>query len=185
MNINEADASHLKLFHKLIAAMELDLRLPTGLLVELLDQSDWELVIKAAVIAEVALGEAIKRSLRSEDLDRVTERIEHGLGPKIKVAERYGFLDKVRLDHLKEIARMRNICVHDRSGLDFTFQTYLNDPANERSFKRRLGRLVAADDMATAPFTPEVFRGPSAAVMVRLTQVCALLLVGRPATGFH
>jgi hypothetical protein len=87
-----------------------------------------EVVIKAAVIAEVALGEAIQRVLTSAERDQITEKIDQGLGPKVRVARRFGLLSREQCDYLREVSAMRNVCVHDRQGLRFTFRSYLREP---------------------------------------------------------
>jgi hypothetical protein len=171
-------------FPKLLAALEGELRLPRGILLDLLDQTDWELVIKAAVIAEVALGEAIQRLLTPAERERVIEKIDQGLGPKIRVARQFGLLTRDQCNYLREVAAMRNVCVHDREGLRFTFKSYLRDPANLTSFTNRLGRLVSRNEYAeTRP--SEAFVTPSAAVLGRVSQVCLVLLMTKPRTKPH
>ena len=172
------------LFPKLLAALEGELRLPRGILLDLQDQSDWELIIKAAVIAEVALGEAIQRVLTPEERDRIDERIDQGLGPKIRVARRFGLLTWDQCNYLREVSAMRNICVHDRQGLKFTFKSYLREPANMASFTKRLGRLVSRDEWAKAR-PSDAFTSPAAAVLGRVSQVCLVLLLKSPRTKPH
>jgi len=171
-------------FPKLIGALEAQLELPRGILLSLLEQSDWELVIKASVVAEVALGEAIQRALTSADREQITEKINQGLGPKIKVAKRFALLSREQCDYLWELSTMRNACVHDRKGLSFTFSSYLRDRANLASFRRRLGTLKSHPGHS-APELPETFLTPAAAVMARVSQVCLALLMKPTRTRTH
>lgn len=172
-------------FHKLIDAMETELALPKGILVGLLDQSDWELVIKAAVIVEVALGDAIQRVLTAEEIASTGQKIWQGLGPKIRVAYSNGILTNGQRDQLTEISRMRNICAHDRSGLSFTFKRYLDVPKQSASFTRNLGKLVSADEYRASPLGTEAFISPAAAVLGRVAQISASLLLARPRDKAH
>jgi hypothetical protein len=165
-------------FQKLVTALEGELRLPKGILLSLLDQPDWELVIKATVIAEVALGEAIQRVLTTAERERITERIDQGIGPKIRVAKQFGLLNREQCNYLREVSRMRNVCVHDRQGLKFSFEAYLKHPANRASFSRNLGKLEGQSEYIDhGPM--ETFVTPAAAVLARVAQVCVVLLMKR------
>ena len=112
-------------FPKLLSALEGELRLPRGILLDLLEQTDWELVIKAAVIAEVALGEAIQRVLTPAERERITEKIDQGLGPKIRVARQFDLLSHDECNYLREVSAMRNVTVHDRPRPEIHLQVVL------------------------------------------------------------
>ena len=83
-------------------------------LLNLLEQTDWELVIKAAVIAEVALGEAIQRVLTPAERERITEKIDQGLRPEIRVARQFDLLSHDECNYLREVSAMRNVAFLNR-----------------------------------------------------------------------
>jgi hypothetical protein len=182
--IENGDEERIRQFFMLVTnVMERELRLPSHFFsYGSIDMTDWELVIKSAIVAEVALGEAIRRSVR-HDPTWLNTRPSQGLGAKIRIAGDRDLLDGQHLNHLREISRMRNLCAHDRAGLDFTFEAYLSKASNRRSFTHNLGPIMDANEAESAPYREGVFRTPSTAVTGSLLLVCYALLKGRRDNG--
>ena len=120
----------------------------------------------------------------TDERARIEERLDQGLGPKIRVASRFGLLSREQCNYLREIASMRNVCVHDLQGLKFTFRAHLREPAHQASFTRRLGRLVSHSEYAETRPT-DAFVTPAAAVLGRVSQVCLALLMKNPKAKVH
>lgn len=182
----------LKVFGLLVAALEHDLRLPKGTVKSLSNDDDWTMVVKGAAILEAALADTIRRLLGHEQLGAIGQAWEDGLGGKLKVAKRYGLLNRLQVDAAYELKALRNLCAHDRAALWFTFDQHLEQPAARLRYERIFYRLAwTPEDEAKLNSEPpaELPRPatPGVALLIFVFTTCIHLLTKKatPATGVH
>jgi hypothetical protein len=144
----EAEMDHdnaleeVPLYKRLERALEKELTLPRATFGALTKEDDWTNVVKCAVIAEAALGDALARFLTSQERGSLGDLV--GLGKKIKAAKRHGLLDREQRDGLYELMTVRNICAHDRKGLSFTFDSYYKAYPSATPFSVLCRRIYTA-----------------------------------------
>ena len=181
----------LKVFKAVVTEAESTFGLPSALLNDLAlnEDNDWQLVIKASVIAEVVLGEAILSSVPSRERSQYTLETNKGLGAKMHCARRLGLIDEAQFQFLRELARIRNVCVHDKAGLSFTFRSYLVSPSQRASFSRKIRPFEYFDrpEMENAVVNgtlPDPQPGtsflPGGSIVGSLLGLCATLLRSSP-----
>jgi hypothetical protein len=147
--------------------IEHELRLPSGFICQLLEETDWGFVIKLNAIFESLLNSAITRSLLSSHRTGLNEVIAKlDMADKIAFAAQLGLVGEPDRRFLIALAELRNRLAHSVENLVFDFAAWvaLMDANQRRAFARKftgggdsLLQEEAPGDDAKTPVDPKAF----------------------------
>src|SRR6266705_566896 len=128
----------------LAESIELELRLPTGFIGALLNETDWGFVIKLNAIFESLLNVSITRALLSAHatgLEEIITRLDMAdrRRGKIAIAGQLGLIASEDRRFLEALAELRNQLAHSVQNLGFEFSAWiaLMDDNQRKEYARK------------------------------------------------
>lgn len=131
----------------LLRDLETRLRIPPGYILSLRDQgSDWEYIVKLALLVEAAMTEYIVDELGNP---KVYDHISNSEQSKrLKLAFELGLITKSDKDLLLTVAEVRNAFAHRVVNLHRTLETYLVELPRDR--RKEIAKRILGDEGAAA-----------------------------------
>lgn len=111
-----------------INQLEKDLGLPNGFFEGILDDGDWEFIIKLHALFEATVTHLLIQHFDDPSLDQIMQRLEMSnfQTGKIGFARALGLVDRDIVRYIQKLSEIRNAFVHNVSNVNIGLKEYLD-----------------------------------------------------------
>jgi hypothetical protein len=144
--------------------------LPTDFLDQLMQESDWSLIIKLHAVFEAVLGSLIVRSLGSKEIEGQVAYLDFNntKSGKVAFARALGLLERLDVAFLRGLSELRNGLVHDVRNVAFSLKGYVSgmSETDRKKFRSEFGHTMFTLEGGKGLYEEALVKNPKMIVYV-------------------